>query len=112
MAETMTMNRVIHAAVRRDLTRLAEALETAPDGDTTRARALQRAYANLRAQLTHHHQLEDQHLFPTLGRLGVDTGLLEDMDVEHHLMAAGLDTTAVAMQRYADTGSAADAAAA
>ena len=106
----MTMNHVIHNAVRRDLDRLASALASAPDGDQARARDLQRAYGNLHAQLTHHHESEDAHVFPTLRRLGVDPVLIDEMDGEHHSMAAALDSTAAQMQRYADTGSAADAA--
>ncbi len=112
MAEPMTMNRVIHAAVRRDLDRLADALAVAPDGDTARARDLERAYANLHAELKHHHEQEDAHVFPALTRLGIDTALLEDMDAEHHAMSDALDTMATAMQRYARSGSASDAAAA
>ena len=103
MAETMTMNRVIHAAVRRDLDRLATALATARD--TTRAGDLQRAYAHLHAQLKHHHEQEDRHVFPVLGSLGVDTALITEMDDEHHAMSDALDSTAVLMQRYAGTGS-------
>ncbi len=112
MAETMTMNRVVHAAVRRDLERLDRALEAAQDGDTARAADLQRAYANLHAELKRHHEQEDLYVFPALTRLGVDTALLEDMDGEHQAMADALDTMATAMQRYADTAAAADAAAA
>jgi hypothetical protein len=55
MTEPMTMNRLIHAAVRRDLDRLSAALERLPDGDRARAADLERAYANLRRELTHHH---------------------------------------------------------
>ena len=47
----MTMNRVIHAAVRRDLQRLATALDHRPDGDRARGGELERAFANLRAEL-------------------------------------------------------------
>ena len=112
MAESMTMNRVIHSAVRRDLDRLAAALETAPNGDSARAGDLQRAYAHLHAQLRHHHEQEDQHVFPALRGLGIDTALIEDMDEEHHAMSEALDSTATVMQRYAATGSATDAAAA
>ncbi len=104
------MNRVIHAACRRDLDRLAAGVGAARDGDTTRARDLQRAYANLHRELKHHHEQEDAHVFPALRRLGVDTALIEDMDGEHHAMADALDRTAVVMQQYAATGSAADAA--
>ena len=108
----MTMNQVIHNAVRRDLGRLDAALRAAPDGDQERAGDLQRAYANLHAQLTHHHESEEEHVFPTLRGLGVDTALLDEMDGEHHAMAAALAETSTAMRRYADTGAAADAASA
>lgn len=47
-----SMNKVIHAAVRRDLTRLGAALDTARDGDRRRAADLGRAWANLREHLS------------------------------------------------------------
>ena len=106
------MNRVIHAAVRRDLNRLSTALGNLRDGDTARAQALERAYANLHTELTHHHEGEDSYVFPMLGRIGVDKGLLATMDSEHHAMAEALTETAGAMTTVARSGSAADAAAA
>ena len=106
------MNRVIHAAVRRDLNRLSTALGDLRDGDTARAQALERAYANLHTELTHHHEGEDSYVFPMLGRIGVDKGLLATMDSEHHAMAEALTETAGAMTTVARSGSAADAAAA
>ena len=112
MAATMTMNVVIHSAVRRDLDRLATALENARDGDVERAGDLQRAYAHLHGQLKHHHEQEDQFVFPALSRLGIDPTLLEEMDSEHGAMSDALDETAATMQRYAVTGSAADASSA
>jgi hemerythrin-like domain-containing protein len=112
MAEPLSMNRVIHAAVRRDLTRLDAALGAVSDGDTRRALQLQRAYAALHEQLSHHHRQEDAIVFPALERLGIDAALVAEMDSEHHAMADALDETATAMRRYATSGSAADAAAA
>jgi hypothetical protein len=112
MSQDMSMNRVIHNAVRRDLGRLATALGSARDSDVGRARDLQRAYDNLHAQLTHHHKAEDAHVLPALRRLGVDPVLINEMDGEHEAMADALGSTAGPMQRYAGTGSAADAAAA
>ena len=52
MTTTMTMNHFIHDAVRRDLRRLDSALAGVADGDVGRAEALDRAYANLRQELT------------------------------------------------------------
>ena len=112
MTEHMTMNRVIHNAVRRDIDRLDAALAVAPDGDTDRAGQLQRAYAQLHAQLKHHHEQEDEFVFPTLLRLGIDETLVGEMDGEHHAMAEALDETAATMQTYGASASAADAAAA
>ncbi len=104
------MNRVIHGAVRRDLDRLSTALGQLRDGDTARAQALERAYANLRTELTHHHEGEDTHIFPMLQRIGVDQGLLDAMESEHHAMADALTKTAGAMSTVARTGSSGDAA--
>ena len=48
---TMSMNKVIHAAVRRDLDRFVAALAAFPDGDAERAAGLGRAWANFDALL-------------------------------------------------------------
>ncbi|WP_051516049.1 hemerythrin domain-containing protein [Candidatus Blastococcus massiliensis] len=112
MTESMTMNRVIHAAVRRDLDRLSTALGAMPDGDRARAQALDRAYGNLREELTHHHEGEDTHIWPMLATAGVDRELLTAMENEHHTMAESLAETATAMSAVAASGSAVDAAAA
>ena len=108
----MTMNRVIHGAVRRDLDRLAAALDSFPAGNQARARDLERAYANLRRELTHHHEAEDTYVWPMLSKVGVDANLLHTMESEHHAMADALAETGDAMTTLARTGSAANAAAA
>jgi hemerythrin-like domain-containing protein len=109
MDRPMTMNRVIHAAVRRDLSRLESALAGAPDGDRERASALRNAYVYLQSELVRHHEGEDDLIFPALGRLGADPALLEAMEGEHLVMAEALQSTRAAMERYAVSGSAADA---
>src|SRR3954447_6956885 len=110
MSETMTMNRVIAQAVRRDLGRLEAALAAAGDGDTARAQQLERAYANLHRELTRHHEGEDQYIFPFLAKAGLPSDLLKAMDDEHHAMADALGETRAAMATYASSGSATDAA--
>ena len=102
------MNRVIHGAVRRDLHRLEEALAAAPNGDRERAAELERAFTFLQEQLVHHHRGEDEHVFPALQSLGVDTGLLGDMEEEHERMANALTDAASALKRYAASGSVQD----
>ena len=105
----MSMNRVIHGAVRRDLARLTGALASVPDGDRARAQGLERAFANLHEQLTEHHEGEDRHIFPWLARNGVAADLREAMESEHAAMSAALTDSSAAMAAYARTGSAADA---
>ena len=112
MTEPLTMNRLIHAAVRRDLDRLAAALSGFRDGDVARAADLSRAFGNLRNELTHHHEGEDAYIWPMLSKAGVDPELLATMESEHHAMAEALAETDTAMSTFARTGSAADAAAA
>ena len=102
------MNRVIHGAVRRDLHRLEAALAAAPDGDRARAAELERAFTFLHEQLVHHHRGEDEHVFPALQSLGVDTSLLGDMEEEHERMANALADAGSALTRYAAPGSADD----
>ena len=108
----MTMNRVIHAAVRRDLTRLESALDAAPDGDRARARQLATAYANLHRELKHHHEGEDNNVFPFLARVEGETELVQVMEAEHQAMSDALAEAGTAMTAYASTGSASDAHAA
>jgi hemerythrin-like domain-containing protein len=110
MTEPLTMNRVIHGAVRRDLARLSTALSRAGDGHRARAAELDRAYGFLRDELTRHHEGEDEHLWPWLASAGVDPDLLTTMQSEHEGMAAALAETGTGMNAYAATGSAADAA--
>jgi hemerythrin-like domain-containing protein len=108
----MTMNRVIHGAVRRDLGRLTTALDGVRDGDRARAADLEGAFAQLREQLTIHHHGEDEHVWPWLEGAGVDPELLHAMEAEHGAMSDALRDTGAAMTAYAASGSAADAAAA
>jgi hemerythrin-like domain-containing protein len=110
MSAPMSMNRVIHGAVRRDLTRLTAALADVPDGDRTRAQELERAFANLHDQLSTHHEGEDDHVFPWLAGSGADPDLLEAMESEHAAMSAALADSSAAMAGYARTGSGSDAA--
>ena len=110
MTEPLTMNRLIHGAVRRDLDRLSAALDSFPDGDLARARELDRAFVNLRREVTRHHEGEDTHIWPMLALQGVEPALLHDMEYEHHAMAESLSETGAAMTALATSGSGAAAA--
>src|SRR5215203_1166872 len=112
MTAPITMNTVIHGAVRRDLNRLADALAVLPEGDTARARDLARAFANLRLELTHHHEGEDALIYPWMAQEGLAPDLLPTMRAEHAAMGSALAETDAALQALAASGSAADLAAA
>ncbi len=85
-----TMNQAIHHAVRRDLDRLDRALGSFPDGDQRRADQLRRAFAFLHAELTRHHEGEDDLIWPMMEGKGVDAEMLRTMESEHQDMARAL----------------------
>src|SRR3954453_1908508 len=90
---SMSMNKVIHRAFRRDLERFRRALEAFPDGDRDRAAALHRAWVNFDAQLTDHHEGEHEIAWPALKAIGIAEPTISTFDAEHERMAADLVTT-------------------
>jgi hemerythrin-like domain-containing protein len=112
MTGPMSMNRVIHGAVRRDLARFESALAAATDGDRARAKQLQVAYANLHELLKHHHEGEDTYVFPYLEKVEGAGELVQVMESEHQAMADALDEAGAAIDTYAATGTSRDAHAA
>src|SRR5215475_13033337 len=97
MAE-MSMNRVIHGAVRRDLDRFTEALSTPDGGGERRLEQVSTAWANFQDQLTRHHSSEHRIAWPALSQAGVSDGLLTQFDAEHDRMAAALGSADEAMR--------------
>jgi hypothetical protein len=111
MAE-LTMNQVIHAAVRRDVTRTEQALRALPDGDRARAKQIQAGWAHLVGQLKHHHESEDALVWPYLRSVGTDEALLQAMESEHEAMATALASATEAVAGVATNPTAAVAGAA
>jgi hemerythrin-like domain-containing protein len=109
---SMSMNKVIHCAVRRDLARFRTALDAFSDGDRQRADALHRAWVNFDAQLTEHHQGEHEIAWPALQAIGVDPATIATFDAEHEQLAADLAATGRAMDVLRSSASRADAEAA
>jgi hypothetical protein len=108
----MSMNKAIHAAVRRDLDRFLDALQRFPAGDRPRAAQLQTAWQNFDAQLTRHHEGEHEISWPALEKLGVSRDLLAQLDAEHDTMASALAAARTAMGALQRSATADDAAAA
>ena len=106
------MNHVIHAAVRRDVARTEQALLTFDDGDRRRAGELQVAWRNLVRELTHHHEAEDEHVWPFLVRRGCDPALMAAMESEHAAMKDALTASSRAVDALVASPTAACSAAA
>src|SRR5215217_4239209 len=94
---SMSMNKVIHGAVRRDLDRFRRALDAFRDGDRERAAELHRAWVNFDAQLTEHHEGEHEIAWPALKAIGVAGPTIDSFDAEHEAMAADLASAGSAM---------------
>jgi len=105
----MSMNKVIHCAVRRDLARFRRALDAFTDGDRERAEALHRAWANFDAQLTEHHEGEHEIAWPALEAIGIAEPTITSFDAEHERMAADLAATREALATLRRTATRADA---
>ena len=112
MTGTLSINQVIHAAVRRDVGRTEQALRTMSDGDTARARQIRTAWRNLVRELTHHHEAEDEHVWPFLQSRGVDLALLEEMEAEHVAMKQALASVSTSLDSVVAAPSTFNAAAA
>ena len=111
MAE-MSMNRVIHAAVRRDLDRFTKALSTLDGGGQRRAEQVSAAWANFFEQLTRHHSSEHRIAWTALRKSGISDDLLTQFDAEHDRMAAALESADQAMRSVRGTPTAANVTAA
>ena len=106
------MNQIIHAAVRRDVARTEQALRAMRDGDAERARQIQTAWRNLVRELTHHHEAEDEHLWPFLQSRGVELSLLQTMEAEHVAMKTALGSVSGSIEALVAAPTAANATAA
>jgi hypothetical protein len=101
MTQHLTLNTVIHAAVRRDVARFQQALATFPIGSRERAAQLEMAWQNLDHQLYHHHHGEETIFWPALRELGADESLVGDLGGEHERLAEAMTLTRKAMSALA-----------
>lgn len=98
----LTVLNLIHAALRRDLARLAEALRR-PGFDRVRTRALHRQWQRFADQLHSHHTAEDRLVWPVLqGRAdGAADHVLAAMRAEHATLDPLLDAISAKFTRLA-----------
>ena len=93
----MSMNKAIHGAFRRDLTRFITALSSFPPGDVRRGKQLATAWSNSDDQLTRHHTGEHEIAWPALTAVGTSPALLASLDAEHDSMAVAIADVRAAM---------------
>ena len=62
---------------------------------------MQAAWRNLVRELTHHHEAEDEILWPFLLERGVDADLLHEMESEHAAMKEALASASAAIDAVA-----------
>jgi hypothetical protein len=107
-----TMNTIIHAALRRDLHRLVDALDRFPAGSTARADQLRAVWGDVAHQLHVHHEDEETLFWPAFQELGVERSLIDDLEREHAAMVAALTIAERAMDELGTSPTASVAAAA
>jgi Hemerythrin HHE cation binding domain len=90
MSTQMSMNKLIHAAIRRDLARFTGALASFPEGSKHRAVKLATAWKFFYLELDNHHRGEHNIAWPALRAVGVNQGVLDQMDAEHERLADAL----------------------
>jgi hypothetical protein len=98
------MNRVFHAALRRDLERAIGSLG-GPGHSTPAQRAALAEHVGLVLDLLHHHHTgEDTGLWPMVRRRAPDLGAqLDMMEAEHASVAGAVISTRTAARQYAAT---------
>jgi Hemerythrin HHE cation binding domain len=106
------MNKIIHAAFRRDLTRIHGALAELPAGSPARAARLSAAWDHFCYQLHTHHHDEEAFFWPAFTELGVDLAIVADLHGEHDVMVAALEAAEEAMAAFGADPSASNTAAA
>jgi len=106
------MNALIHKAVRRDLDGFTAALKGFPAGETDRAAAIATRFGWFDTLLTHHHEGEEEILWPVLRGKPEDNAEVGELTDEHERIVTTLAAAREAMARFGSSASAEDARAA
>jgi hypothetical protein len=98
------MMRIVHRALRRDLDRTRTALTSRPYPQGRQRRALGEHVVWMMEWLHHHHEGEDDGLWPLVRERNPAAGpLLDSLDADHRRIAPAIETLTTAGRRYADT---------
>lgn len=100
-ADTRTMP-IVHDALRRDLARARHVLTTEPFPHAAQRRALGQHLAWMMAFLHHHHEGEDNGLYPLVRSKNPGAAaLLDAMDADHTVVRPAIDALSAAGLAYA-----------
>jgi len=94
---------LMHHAFRRDLDAFADAVRNTPAGDRRTWKALAARWELFAEVLHKHHTAEDDHIWPTLVRIGTpeDVAVLDAMEAEHGEIDPLLESCAAGFRRLA-----------
>ena len=106
------MNALIHKAVRRDLKGFSTALTDFPGGEKERAAVIAARFSWFDTLLTHHHEGEEEILWPVLRGNPADTAEVGELTDEHERIVSALAAAREAMKRFGVSATAEDARAA
>jgi hemerythrin-like domain-containing protein len=106
------MNQIIHRAVRRDIDRFGTALATFRTGDRDKADALADAFEQFGTLLTHHHEGEEEHLWPVIRKPPDSSAEVAELTDEHEAIASALASARAAFRALHTSNGSDDAAAA
>ena len=100
----LTGYRLLHRGMRRDASRLSDAVATMTEADRQRrAPVLARWYAGFLGEFRHHHTVEDEMFFPALaGRVAVFEDEVARLDGEHRRLEDVLVAVEASLGALAD----------
>lgn len=102
-ADTRVMG-IVHSALRRDLQRAQTALSEWPFPFDAQRRAIAEHLVWMMTFLHHHHESEDEHLYPMVRERNVAVrDLLDDMDADHKSILPAMDALTEVANRYRES---------
>ncbi|MGW5276736.1 hemerythrin domain-containing protein [Streptomyces sp. NPDC004044] len=95
---------IVHRAFRREIRLLGEMIAVVAPGDVKRSAVLAGHFADVRIGLIHHHQGEDELLWPPmLTRVGLEREVVLRMEAQHERIVKTLATVDDLVTRWAPT---------
>ncbi|MEV6073464.1 hemerythrin domain-containing protein [Nocardia sp. NPDC052001] len=99
---------VVHRAFTREFRLLGEIAAVTPRSDLDQIRRVVRHGRELLEALHHHHESEDELVWPRLRSAGVDSAVVEAMESQHAAIAAGMAALDAALTGWQSDPAAAD----